>query len=1037
MLRCFAFLYHTLQGLWPASVPLAVRSPYLSSWEAMTNGSHPPNNWPTTWQDPSSAQILGWQGYIRVDGTTYSFLGAFPDNELIMNISAMTITPTRTIWSLAAGPMIVNVTFFSPIEPGDWVRQSIPFSYLYVEAASVDGNQHSVQVYSDISAEWSSGNRSERVQWQTVADSNSVYHKTTLGTQTQLDETKQQAEWGTTFFGMRLSSLVTYKVGSDKDCRDQFHNNGKLDLGEDSDFRGIADNFPVYAVSVDLGDISTTGNNPVVWAIGYTRDPALSYADLDGATQSRSLYYNANFTDVGTVVNEFLNDFGPAKARADKLDAKILGDAGAMSSDYADIVSLAARQVYGATELTIAKGSDGSWNTSDVMMFMKNIGDVNMNRVNAVETLYSAFPLFMYIDPKLGGPLLEPLLRFQNSSKYTNAFAAQDVGSSYPVAIASTSVHEEGIEQSANMLIMTYAYARTTGDGSLANRYYGLLKNWTDYLVVNTLHPRNQASPDTQYTTNQTNLAIKGIIAIKAMSDLSSALGQFSDAQQYSVRPLMFVRGSAQADVEQTNATQLVQQWQAQALSSDKTHLLATYGNQDTSTIAYNLFADKWLGTNLVDQSVYEAQSTFYSSQLSNARNQYGIPTDSSDISHAKSTYNLFAAAAINDTGVRNSIISKVRARASLNLTSASGVFPTEYDAFAGNTTSGGASPAQGAVFAPLALKYASFRSSVSDARLIVIASVGRSVPAVQITVAAADHGAVSQKKANAGAIAGGVVGGLILLGLIVAGGFFFWRRRRGLQGPSKLDKIERGGSGNLLEPFDGRDTSEYRATPDLGTWRSASSMGMSASASVVVPPSDSSYSSHNTETINTFPLPAAPEPAFTNLSAKELARLRADVNAPPVNRASADWTFDYEAPSPSVYVPPSSKELARLRAMNLAAAAAGRPRFTDPFQAGPSLVQSTMGSHSPSNSNVSHVSSLGVAAASIARAGSGSGSGSGSSSGVRSERPSVVGSQLTQEDAASALRTEVEVLRREMQQIRAERLEPPPSYFEDLQGGR
>ncbi|KAA1474523.1 hypothetical protein DENSPDRAFT_860385 [Dentipellis sp. KUC8613] len=1020
MPRPFAFLYHTLvvpflliffsifsapcraqQGLWPASVPLAVRSPYLSSWEAMTNGSHPPNNWPTTWEDPSSAQILGWQGYIRVDGITYSFLGDFPDNQIVTNISAMTITPTRTTWSLAAGPMNVNVTFFSPIEPGDWVRQSIPFSYLYVEAASTDGNQHSVQVYSDISAEWSSGNRSERVQWQTVADSNSVYHETTLVTQTQLDENDQQAEWGTTFFGMRLSSLVTYKVASDKSCRDQFHNNGKLDLGEDSDFRGIADDFPVYAVSVDLGDITTTGNNPIVWAIGYTRDPALSYADLDGSTQSRSLYYNANFSDASAVVNGFLNDFGAAKTRADKLDAKILGDAGAISSDYADIVSLAARQVYGATELTIAKGSDGSWNMSDVMMFMKNIGEGSRNRVNAVETLYSAFPLFMYIDPMLGGPLLEPLLRFQNSSKYTNAFAAQDVGSSYPVAIASTSIHNEGIEQSANMLIMTYAYARASGDGSLASRYYGLLKNWTDYLVVNTLHPRNQASPDTQDATNQTNLAVKGIIAIKAMSDLSSALGQFSDAQQYSA-----------------NATQLVQQWQAQALSSDKTHLLAAYGQQDTSTIAYNLFADKWLGTNLVDQSVYEAQSAFYSSQLGDARNQYGIPTDSFDVSHAKSTYNLFAAAAINDTGVRNTMISKVRARASLNLTS--GVFPTEYDAHAGNTTSGVASPAQGAVFAPLALRYASFHSFISDVPLIAIAS---------ITVAAALRSAISEKKANAGAIAGGVIGGLVLLVLILAGGFFFWRRRRGLSGPNKLDKIERGGTPNL-EPFDGRDTSEYRATPDYGTWRSASSMGMSAPASVIVPPSDSS---HNTDVINSFPLPAAPEPAYTNLSAKELARLRADANASPVNRASEDWTYFYDPPGPSVPTPPSSKELARLRAMNLAAAAAGRSRLADPFQAGPSLAQSTMSSHSPSNSSVSHVSSLGVATTSI----TGSNSRSGSSSGVRSGSPSVAGSQLTGEDAASALRTEVEVLRREMQQIRAERLEPPPSYFEDLQGGR
>ena len=32
------------------------------------------------------------------------------------------------------------------------VKQSLPFSYVFVEAASVDGAKHSVQLYSDINA---------------------------------------------------------------------------------------------------------------------------------------------------------------------------------------------------------------------------------------------------------------------------------------------------------------------------------------------------------------------------------------------------------------------------------------------------------------------------------------------------------------------------------------------------------------------------------------------------------------------------------------------------------------------------------------------------------------------------------------------------------------------------------------------------------------------------------------------------------------------------------------------------------------------
>jgi hypothetical protein len=48
--------------------------------------------------------------------------------------------------------------------------------------------------------------------------------------------------------------------------------------------------------------------------------------------------------------------------------------------------------------------------------------------VNAVETLYAAFPALMYIDPSLGGPLLEPLFRLQPPRNNFMAFSAADLG---------------------------------------------------------------------------------------------------------------------------------------------------------------------------------------------------------------------------------------------------------------------------------------------------------------------------------------------------------------------------------------------------------------------------------------------------------------------------------------------------------------------------------------------------------------------------------------------------------------------------------
>ena len=57
-------------------------------------------------------------------------------------------------------------------------------------------------------------------------------------------------------------------------------------------------------------------------------------------------------------------------------------------------------------------------------------GQIDLHsRVNAVETLYAAFPALTYIDPSLGGLLLEPLFRLQASrTNYTIGYAAPDLG---------------------------------------------------------------------------------------------------------------------------------------------------------------------------------------------------------------------------------------------------------------------------------------------------------------------------------------------------------------------------------------------------------------------------------------------------------------------------------------------------------------------------------------------------------------------------------------------------------------------------------
>ena len=62
-------------------------------------------------------------------------------------------TSTRSIFTLdVADKVELKVTFLSPVVPDDLMKASLPQSFMNVDVSSTDGNEHDVQLYTDISA---------------------------------------------------------------------------------------------------------------------------------------------------------------------------------------------------------------------------------------------------------------------------------------------------------------------------------------------------------------------------------------------------------------------------------------------------------------------------------------------------------------------------------------------------------------------------------------------------------------------------------------------------------------------------------------------------------------------------------------------------------------------------------------------------------------------------------------------------------------------------------------------------------------------
>ncbi|PIL35873.1 hypothetical protein GSI_01533 [Ganoderma sinense ZZ0214-1] len=671
---------------------------------------------------------IGWEGRIRVNGTTYLWMGK--DGTGLADITNIQITPTRSIFVMQAGPMNVTITFLSPVEPDDWVKQSIPFSYLSVEAQSLDGNSYPVQVYSDITAEWASGDRTGSVvEWGNATNTgSSIYHKIQLQNPQQNVENANQAQDGTVYYAMPTTS-------------------GGLNNTATTAFGPISPKFTAFASAVDLGTIQSTAS-PVSWSIGYVRDPSISYTTPSGTVQQRSPYYVTQYQNAEDAVDAFTSDYSAAHDRAVALDQKIMAAAANISSQYSDLVSLATRQVMSALDFTVGTDSAGNVVPGDVKVFMKNLG--TDRRVNPVEHIYAAFPMFLYLNASIGGALLQPLLEAQNGLT-SQVYAAMDLGTAYPIASGSRAVLNEGVEQSGNMLVMALAHARISGNGTLLSQYYNTMKRWADYLVSNALQSDYQTIQDGSIT-NLANTALKGIIGVKAMAEIARALGEESDAVSYD-----------------NKSSSLFNSWLSLATSSDQSHLLGGYGDQQSWSLMYNLFADKMLALNFVPQSIVDMQTQYLDSLLATA-SEWGLSTDSESEPYGN------AGEASHDMVLHFAYFSFPRPTRS----SAWTLFTS---AVVSNTTP----CAWGHVFPSC--------PHVSQDPGEIFPVLSASAPSVsnQTISGGSTNGGQSNarvgsdSRTNTGAIAGGVIGGLALIGIVAATVIVLRKRRKN----KKMDTAE------------------------------------------------------------------------------------------------------------------------------------------------------------------------------------------------------------------------------------------------------
>ncbi|KAL1600663.1 hypothetical protein SLS60_007051 [Paraconiothyrium brasiliense] len=677
----------------------------------------------------------------------------------------------------------ITLSFLSSITPTSTLRQSLPAAYVTVY---VEGS-FDVNIYMDVNGQWVSGFPDSQIDWalsqQEASGAVKGLKTWTLKRRDQIvfAEEKDQAEWGQLHF--TAPDDVRHESGPSEQLRQRFAKTGTLQNEIDQDSpRAINKDEPVFAFSksFELGKSNSPGSDSVLFTISHVQDEVTQYASERGLTRMLPLWKSWFHTEEELLNFHYL-DFPNARALAANYSEQLRIDAYASGSDtYVDVVALSARQTLGATSF--------SGTPEDPLLFLKEISSNGNSQT--VDVIFPAFPFFLYTNPRWAAYLLEPLLEHQLKGLYPNKYSMHDLGSHFPNLTGHADGRDEymPVEECGDMLIMGLALVNSmmyksdqgaqsmwstvgnkdetgaetdhrftlndlsTYDGiayidsswgggekgarqatKWLERSFPLWKQWTSYLVEFAKEPANQLCTDdfAGWLPLQTNLALKGIVGIKAFSELASLLGRTDDAAYH-----------------QQISEEYIAHWLTRGISVDGSHAKLAYDWNGSWTTLYSLYSDTLLcfhpsitnnisfsgnpspftspshdaqkpmspnsqsrrQEDFIPHEIYTNQSLWYSYSLQ----KYGLPLDSRHL-YTKTDWEFYAAA-VASPSVRKSILEKVALW--LNETVTNRPFSDLY-----NTEGGGdfpdpyffARPVVGGHFAFLALERACMEKGGDD----------------------------------------------------------------------------------------------------------------------------------------------------------------------------------------------------------------------------------------------------------------------------------------------------------------------------------
>ena len=567
-------------------VPLITIDPYFSVWSADSVLNHSRT---VHWTGKSN-HILGT---VTVDGSEYTFFGYHRDKHKLTQVS-LDIDALSTTAVFENDAISLTAVFTSPVIADDLMLLTRPVSYLSVSYSARDGKNHDVKI---------SIRASEELCLDEAFQSPVITEDFSAGS----------------VKGMRMGNTEQKPLNrSGDDVRIDWGYFHLAAASQDAETHACEEwGQTVINVSSEISE-------------GESRLFLFAYDDIESIEYFGShlkSYWNRDGLSITEAIAQAAAEYGEVMQLCRDFSDRLYGDTAAAGGEqYADLLSLAYRQVMAAHKLVLDENGD-------ILYISKEC--FSNGCAATVDVSYPSIPMFLIYNPELIRGMLRPAFRYAKSEEWIFDFAPHDVGC-YPLVNGQVHGHNSmeyqmPVEECGNMLIMCAALAKAEGSAEFAAAHLDLLKKWCDYLIKYGADPGHQLCTDdfAGHLAHNCNLSLKAIMGLCGMGIIEEMLGDSDKAAAY-----------------RREAEKMADGWKKAALNSDGTSNLA-FDRPYTYSMKYNMVWDKVWETGLFTQEFMDGEIADNLKLF----NKYGMPLDSR-ADYTKSDWLVWVASMASDKKV-------------------------------------------------------------------------------------------------------------------------------------------------------------------------------------------------------------------------------------------------------------------------------------------------------------------------------------------------------------------------------------------------